>query len=234
MEFVAKSPAAQKILNTLRVSANLPVNILIWGEDGVGKRSLVRSVFKELEPIEPDEIPQTRSKDLYIPNLHRCANVDALMERLGGRRLIATANELKPAYEEHFPVILHLPPLRERPEDLEALKRRYIQEAERDFGITIDGDLKADLSQNAISLKRSILTHAVLASLGEEELMELMERQLAKRLEEGYKKLLYLFEVPLLRAAKKRYRSNLAISKALQLNRATVTSKMNRYKGLIE
>ncbi len=61
-----------------------------------------------------------------------------------------------------------------------------------------------------------------------------MEKHLENRLEEGYKNLLYLFDVPILRAAKRKYRSNLAISKALDLNRATVTAKMKKYEELIE
>jgi len=237
MEFIAKSPVSQKLLNTLRVSANLPVNILICGEEGTGKRTLVQSLFKDIVLMSVDEVKEDfeSKKDCYIYDLHRCSNLKALMQKLEGARVIATTNDYKEVYEEFFPVILHIPPLRQRPQDLEALKQRYIEEAKREFELEdFNEDFRIDLSKNAISLKRSIFTAAVMQSIGEEEMMELLEQVLAPRLEEGYKELLYLFEVPLLRAAKKRYRSNLAISKALKLNRATVTSKMNRYKEFIK
>jgi DNA-binding NtrC family response regulator len=237
MEFIAKSPVSQKLLNTLRVSINLPVNILVCGEEGTGKRTLVRSFFKDTTVMSVDEVKESieSKKELYIYDLHRCSNLKALMQKLEGTRVIATANDYKETYEEFFSVILHIPPLRERPEDLEALKERYVQEAMREFELEeFEGSLNLDLSKNAISLKRSIFTAAVMQSIDEEGVMELLEQILAPRLEEGYKELLYLFEVPLLRAAKKKYGSNLAISKALRLNRATVTSKMNRYKALIK
>jgi hypothetical protein len=60
-----------------------------------------------------------------------------------------------------------------------------------------------------------------------------LERHLEKRLEEGYKNLLYLFDMPFFKAAKKRYKSVLAISKAVKLNRATVQGKMKRC-GLLQ
>jgi DNA-binding NtrC family response regulator len=237
MEFVAKSPATQKVLNTLRVSANLPVNILIWGERGTGKKTLVQSVFKDAIPLGVDEVKErlASQKDLYIYDLERCEHLPALMGRLEGSRVIATANSYKEAYEDYFPVILHIPPLKERPEDLAELTRRYVAEARAVFGADIDTEaLRPDLSQNAISLKRSIFTQAVLDSLDETELMGLLERFFAKKLEEGYKSLLRFFEIPLLRAAKRKYRSNLAISKALGLNRATVTTKVERYKEWLD
>ncbi len=237
MEFIAKSSISQKLLNTLRVSANLPVNILICGEEGTGKRTLVRTIFKDIVLMSVDEVKENfeSKKDLYIYDLHRCDNLKALMQKLQNSRIIATTNDYKEVYEEFFPVILHIPPLKKRPEDLEALKERYIHEVKREFELEdFDEDFRIDLTKNAISLKRSIFTAAVMQSFTETEMMELLQKLLAPRLEEGYKELLYLFEVPLLRAAKKKFRSNLAISKALKLNRATVTSKMNRYKGFIE
>ncbi len=235
MEFIAKSPKTQKILNTLRVSANLPVNILIHGERGVGKKTLVESVFRDIPTLSVDEVDQIQDAEkIYIYDLHHCTNLRALMQKLGTTRVIATSNDYKEAYEEFFSVFLHIPPLKERPEDLEALIEYYIKQVQRDFDVDLDpAQIEVDLSKNAISLKKSICTEAVFRSLSEEHLMQLMEGFLAPRLEDGYKDLLYLFEVPLLRAAKKRYKSNLAISKALRLNRATVTSKMQRYEKLI-
>ncbi len=237
MEFIAKSPVSQKIVNTLRVSANLPVNILVWGEPGTGKRTLVETIFKDIMRISVDEVKEhiPKNKDIYIYDLHRCNKLDSLMEQLKEHRVIATSNDFNKRYEEYFPILLHIPPLKDRPEDLELLTKHYIQEVSRDFDTQIDErQIKINLNQNAISLKRSILTYAVLSSLDEEQMMDLLQRQLEPRLEEGYKNLLYLFEVPLLKAAKKRFRSILAISKALGLNRATVTSKINRYKEFIE
>ncbi len=233
-EFIAKSPSSLKALNTLRVSASLPVNILVVGEEGVGKKSLVRSVFKDIKEVGAKDVAKSAQKELFVTDLEQCVDIVGLMKRASSKRIIATSTKMLDIYEEFFPVILHLPPLKERKEDLKELKRLYMEELRSDFGIELKEDISPDISQNAISLKRDIYLKGLLSSMSEDDLLYFMQRHLEPRLEEGYKKLLYLFDVPILRAARKKYGSNLAISKALELNRATVTSKINRYKDFIE
>ena len=51
INFIARSLAATNALKALRLSAELPVNIIIVGENGVGKKTLIKTVFKEKEIV---------------------------------------------------------------------------------------------------------------------------------------------------------------------------------------
>ncbi len=231
-KFVAKSKQSRKILNTLRMSSHLPINILIVGERGTGKKSLVREVFDDIsffpakEITRQDRLPKT----IGVYDLHEVSDIAKFFEDMQERRVIALSEDFKPAYEEFFPVILELPPLKERPEDYEELKRYYIEEIKNEMGIE---ELSCDVpnANNAIELKRAILKEAVLSTMDEEEILGLLEKFIDKKLPISYKEWLYIYELPLLRAAKKRYKSALAMSKALGLNRATLTSKLQKYKN---
>ncbi|MRI59298.1 MAG: hypothetical protein C6H99_07320 [Epsilonproteobacteria bacterium] len=232
--FIAKSPQSIKVLNVLRVSATLPVNILIEGERGTGKETLVNTVFKNIPKFSVKDLEEHRpqDKEIFIRDFENVSDVMSFMGRFKEYRIIAASTKSKELYEDYFPVRIFIPPLSQRPEDLEELKRIYIQKAMREFELEkMPEQFDLDLSANAISLKRSIYERALLEKLDEGRFMRLCEEFFASRLERGYRELLSFFEIPLLRAAKKRYKSALAISKVLGLNRATLTSKLKKYQS---
>ncbi len=230
-EFIARARSSIKAFNVVKAAANLPVNILIIGEPGTGKERLVTSIFGQLPRFRGGMVPkECESETVFIPDFENVKDVIAFMQRNKSRRIIAAAIDERSIYEEYFPIMVKLPPLRERPEDVEALKHYYLKKAKAEFEIEeLDEDFNVDLSKNAVSLKRSVYERVLFASMDEEKLMEILEEFLEPRIDEGYKELLGLFEIPLLRAAKKRYRSVLAMSKALGLNRATLTTKLKKY-----
>ncbi len=232
--FVAKSPQSVKILNVMRVSASLPVNILIEGEKGTGKETLVHTVFKNIAKYSAKELEDVKpeAKEIFIRDFENIADVITFMNRFKSYRIIAATTEYKEVYEQFFPVRIHIPPLKDRPEDLEELKRLYLHKVKKEFELdSMPQEFELDLSKNAISLKRSIYERALFEKLDEERFMELSEEFLKNRVEMGYKELLRYFEIPLLRAAKKRYKSALAMSRILKLNRATLTAKLKRYES---
>ncbi|BCD61232.1 hypothetical protein NitYY0826_C0065 [Nitratiruptor sp. YY08-26] len=233
--FVAKSPQTIKAFNILQAAANLPVNIAIIGERGTGKETLVNEVFPHIPRYSVASLPQKiESKEIFIRDFENIENLHFFMRSIQGVRLIVAVTKFQEELDEFFPIQVTIPPLRERPEDLEELKHIYIQKVKEEFELEeFPQDFIPDLQSNAISLKKSIYEKALLSSMDEEEIMQLLEQYLENRVEEGYKELLYLFEVPLLRAAKKKCKSVLAMSKALELNRATLTSKLKRYASKI-
>lgn len=228
--FIARSESSKKLLNTLRISANLPVNILIVGERGSGKRTLAKEVFEDLDFYTPAQLGQLQNypSTLGIEEIESVRNLASFFENLQGRRIIALAEELHPEMEEYFPVILHLPPLSQRPEDFEALKSYYIQQAKKDLEL---GEFACEVPRelNAIELRKEIYKKAVLKALTDEEVMEFLEGFFEKKLPDEYKSFVKYLDVPLLKAAKKRYGSVLAMAKALRLNRATLTTKLKKY-----
>ncbi len=231
--FVALSPQSAKALSVLRVSASLPINIMIVGERGTGKETLVNTVFKNIAKYSAKDLEQTlpKEKEIFIRDFEKIVEVGLFMKKMQGVRVIAASSVAKDIYTDFFPVIVTIPPLAQRPEDLQELKRRYIQKVKEEFELEhMSEDFSLDLQKNAISLKKSIYEQALLECMDTKSLQRILEKFLEPQLEKGYKALLPLFEIPLLRAAKKRYKSALAMSKALQLNRATLTTKLKRYE----
>ncbi len=47
MKFIAKSEASKKLLNIAQMSSSLPVNIIISGETGVGKKILAQTILPD-------------------------------------------------------------------------------------------------------------------------------------------------------------------------------------------
>ena len=231
-KFIAKSPQTIKALNIMKVSANLPVNIMIIGEIGTGKETLVNTVMPDIIKLNADEVDkEVQNETLFIRDFDNISDVIAFMKRHQKRRIIAASTQYRSIYDEFFPVMITIPPLSQRPEDLQELKKLYIQRVKEEFELeNFDENIEVDLSKNALSLKRSIYERALFEMIDEKRIMQLLEEFLADRVEMGYKELLYLFEIPLLRAAKKKYKSALAMSKALQLNRATLTTKLKKYE----
>lgn len=229
--FIAKSPSSIKVYNVVKAAVKLPVNIMILGEVGTGKETLVSSLFDKIPRYSVANMPESlESETVFVRDFENVSDVIAFMRRYEGVRIIAAATDARSIYEEYFPIVVTIPPLRERPEDVEALKKLYTKKAREEFELeNFDEDFAVDLSKNAISLKRSVYERALFATMDEAKMMAMLEEFLEPRIEEGYKELLRIFEIPLLRAAKKRFRSVLAMSKALQLNRATLTTKLKRY-----
>ncbi len=62
-----------------------------------------------------------------------------------------------------------------------------------------------------------------------------LEKYLSENLkgENSYKDLSYIFEVPLLKASTKKYKSQVQVAKHLGLNRITLRKKLETYKDLL-
>jgi len=118
---------------------------------------------------------------------------------------------------------------------VKTLNTEYIKEAkELSENTTIDiSKIKYDLSLNGISLKKSIFKSIFNNSLNDNELMKSFEEFLFEEVKKDktYKELLGLFEIPLLNASKKAFKSQLKISNQLGINRITLRKKLDQYFG---
>ena len=121
----------------------------------------------------------------------------------------------------------------ERPEDIALLSDLFTREAQETFGNTNPIDINEfipDVSENALSLRKQVYLHSLLSSIGEEDLMGIMENFLLQKLgsNNDYRKFLHLYEVPLIRAGIKRFKSQLQLADKLGLNRNTLRKKIVR------
>ncbi len=248
-KFITASESSKRALNMMMVSSPLPVNILVFGEDGVGKKRLIATTFSDTSSYDARELELLfREKrvdcsgetEIVLYDVDKAGNIKQLLEQLEelGLKIIATASEKKDIFDEKFLVKIDLTPLTERPEDTKILVKNYMQKAKALFRLESDLDIEEldiNLSNNSISLKESIYRSLLLNSIDKKQMMSVLEQFLSRELEETteYKELLEIFEVPLLKAMRKRYKSQLQMANKLGINRNTLRKKMYQY-GLEE
>lgn len=240
-KFIALSEASKKIIQIARMSSTLPVNVLIFGPVGVGKRLLANEILpnsqsfkaKELEKfILDDNINLAEYDSLIIYNIKDVLNKKEFLESLEGIKLVITNTSSNQDYLNSFPVKIEILPLEQRKEDLEELTNIYIKEANKIYETSkVLKDIKIDLSTNGISLKKSIFKSIALQSINEKDIENILYNLFLSELEKekDYKTLLKIFEIPLLNASKKLYSSQLKMSKKLNINRITLRKKIAQY-----
>lgn len=238
--FVTVCDASSEAFKTATLLKTLSVNSLITGEVAVGKRSLAKYILPDASIIDASNIDELlvaleSSKEIIIINLETSPNIKKTIEAIKHNdvRVIATAksqfyNEL---VDDVFSVKFDIPPLSQRPGDVELLTQRFIKEASELF----DGDIefnnenfKPDLSQNSASLRRQVTMLYLLQDIKDVELMDIIENYLYDRLgsNSDYRKFLYLYEAPLIKAGLSKFKSQLKLSDKLGLNRNTLRKKI--------
>ncbi len=245
-KFITKSDSSKQILKSAKLSANLPVNTLIYGETGVGKKLLASEILpnttsiiaKHLEKlINENQINLKEYRSLIIYDLHTVLNIEEFLENLKNIKLVVTSFDKHEKYSSIFAIKIEIPSLDKRVEDLEELTNIYIKEASEIYktnnNIDIYKGIKFDLSGNGITLKQSIYKYILLQSITKQEMMDTFETYLYNQVVEDktYKQLLEVFEIPLLKATKKAFKSQLKMSKQLDINRMTLRKRLHLYFG---
>ena len=245
-KFITKSDSSKQILKSAKLSANLPVNTLIYGEVGVGKKLLATEILpnstsitaKKLEKlIIENQIDLKEYKSLIIYDLQNVINIDEFLENLKSIKLVVTSLDKHEKYSSTFAIKIEIPSLDKREEDLEELTNIYIKEASKIYktnnNIDIYKGIKFDLSGNGITLKQSIYKYILLQSITKQEMMDTLQTYLYTQVKEDktYKQLLEIFEIPLLKASKKAFKSQLKMAKQLSINRMTLRKKLHLYFG---
>ena len=242
--FITVSQASKEAFKTATLLRSLQVNALVRGEVGVGKKTLARYILPSAPIIDAknhDELLSVlhSSSEVIVANLENVANIKVILKVAKEKsvRIIATA---LPTYEheslaEFFSIDFLIPPLRERLEDVEILYQEFCHEVSMMLGSDVEidkGSFEPDLSENALSLKRQILLYATYNSIDDKALMELIYSYLYKRLgsDDDYRKFLYLYEAPLIKAGLKRFGSQLKLAQILGLNRNTLRKKITNLK----
>jgi DNA-binding NtrC family response regulator len=224
------------------MSANLPVNILISGDEGVGKKLLCKEIIPECESFEATELEksiQNKQIDidsynsLIIYNIENLLNKKQFFEKLKGIKIISTASTNYNDEFNTFSVKIKLEPLSKREEDLKELVKIYTIEANKIYMSNKSvKDVKIDISKNGISLQESIYKSVLLNSISKDEVMDILHNFFVSDLKtkkRSYKELLEIFEVPLLKASKEIYKSQVKMAENLDINRVTLRKKLSNY-----
>lgn len=238
--YITASASSAQAFKTATLLKTLSVNALITGEVGVGKKSLARYMLPNapmLDASNYDEILATleSANSLIITNLENLPNTKKVLDIISANniRVIATAKNsyYNEVADKIFSIKLDIPSLQERPEDVKQLVEKFAKEASLLFGPKDEfkvKNFKPDLSQNSNSLRKQVMINYLLQNVSENELIEIIENYLVEKLgsNNDYKNFLHLYEVPLVRAGLRRFKSQLQLSDKLGLNRNTLRKKI--------
>ncbi len=249
INFIAASRPLKEALKSANLLKSLPLNTFIMGQPGTGRHTLAAFMMPDAPTVRGDDqlLEQAiQSYDkLIVEDFDKVSNLQKLIQLLkkNGTKVIAIADKMSNFEQTRvsFGVHIELPPLEERPEDIEPLANKFFDEAATLFGKTPTENFKIDmdcldLSMNAFSLRKSVFLHYLSAKIDEQELMSLMETYLLRQVKDHgdlYRQNLSLYEVPLIRAGVKRYKSQLKMSQAFGLNRNTLRKKINEWKDYL-
>ena len=247
--YIAISKNSKEILNSAQLLQSVEVNALISGEAGVGKKSLSQYILpnapvfkaKNLQQDIADNVINIKNSSIIIDKIENITNVDLLIKWINANniRVIATTlkEDLNAKLEELFTITIELPPFKEREEDVKALTSKFSKEAcaTLDLEMIIPSKLMINISNNAHSLRKSIYFSYLFETIGEDEILMFMENYMYANMhgEDSYKDFLYLLEVPLLKAATKKYKSQVQMAKHLGLNRITLRKKLDSNKDYL-
>lgn len=255
--FIANSKVLKEILNSAMLLKNLNVNTLIQGQSGTGKTTLASTISPEAKIFNSEELQsdikhnvlRINSETIIVKDIDMINNVELFLKwvKENSIRVLATTTKatLNPVLRELFTIDLSIPPLESRKEDIKPLIKKFSQEAQNVLGINEKPQkLIINTSNNAYSLRKSIYFSYLFDSIGENEIMMLLEKYILQNIKDKdsslepdnniYRDFQYLYEAPLLRAAKKKYKSQLQMAKYLGLNRVTLRKKLETHKDLIQ
>ena len=246
--FITTSNASSEAFKTATLLKTLSVNALIMGEEGVGKKSLASFILPSASIVDASHFDELlvalKSVDeIIITNIDNSPNIKRLIDIINADsiRVIATSKQSfsNEYIDEIFSVKFDIPPLKERMQDVEPLVRKFTMEASLLFGgdekFNIE-NFKPDLSQNADSLRRQVMISYLLQDVKDFELMDIIENYLYSKMgtNSDYRNLIYIYEVPLIRAGLKKFKSQLQLSDKLGLNRNTLRKKIAENKQYLK
>jgi DNA-binding NtrC family response regulator len=239
--FITTSEASNQAKKTASLLKTLNVNAIISGEHGVGKKTLAAFILPDASTIDAsnfDELLTTleSSNEIIITNIDKSPNLLRLIHSIKDKnvRVVATSSQTlsNENIDALFSIKIEIPPLRERPEDVNTLLELFTEEARTLFGnaeeVNSDLSFEPDLSQNSYSLRRQVMINFLLQDIQDKDLIELISKYLYDKMGTGndYKNFLYLYEVPLIKTGLKKFKSQLQLSDQLGLNRNTLRKKI--------
>ena len=248
-DFIAEDGISKEILNSAKLLQAVQVNALILGNAGTGKKSLAKYILpnsdvydaKDLQKDIIDDIVILQNRAIIIDKINEITNIDVFLKWIEDNsiRIIAISNteNLNQKLKDIFSINLEIPPLCKREEDTKALVTKFSQEASTILDMTLISQSKliVNISNNTHSLRKSIYFSYLFETIGEHEILMFLEKYISENLhgENSYKELSYIFEVPLLKASTKKYKSQVQVAKHLGLNRITLRKKLEIYKELL-
>lgn len=248
-DYIARDDISKEILNSAKLLQAVEVNALILGDYGVGKKSLARYILpnseiyqaKDLQKDIIDDIVVLQNCAIIIDKINEITNIDLFLKWIDENNIriiaISITEILNQKIKDIFSINLEIPNLGKREEDTKSLVNKFSLEASAilDMPLISQSKLIVNVTNNTHSLRKSIYFSYLFETIGEHEILMFLEKYISENLEgeNSYKELSYIFEVPLLKASIKKYKSQVQAAKHLGLNRITLRKKLEMYKDLL-
>jgi DNA-binding NtrC family response regulator len=245
-KYIARSRASIEALKSANLLKSLNVNAIILGERGVGKEALCRHILPDSIVVDGGDINEligyiSTQDHVIIKDFDKVTNYQKVKSAIEAykTRIIATSSKAlnEKVLDDFFSLKITIPPLSERDEDVALLAKKFFEEVSTVFGEKKEQDFSLenfqfDISENCYSLRKSVYLKYLIDSLSENDVMQIMEEFLSKKIggRNDYRDQLYLFDVPLIRCGFKKFHSQLSMSEKFGLNRNTLRKKINDYK----
>ena len=238
VQFLSNSPQIDNIVKGLTLTKSLFVSSLLVGEEHIGKKTLIKSLFPhslyiDARNYEELEIALENNSELIIYNFEKLLDFEQL--NFENKRIVAIANRIDNTkkIEKKFAFIYKMPNLQER-EDLELIIEFFQSQIQKELMLDYPIELNTtelDLNENIKSLKASLYKQLIHKTLNSEEIKKIIENYLYAHLEgnNAYREHLSLYEEPLLIAGLKKFKSQLKLSAVLGLNRNTLRKKIQEH-----
>lgn len=244
--YINEDDISKQIYESAKLLQSVSINALIVGEAGVGKKFLAKQIVSDSEIYKAKELQEDISNNFFdksecsiiIENIEELTNIDLFNSYILNNhiRIIATSQtaNLNSKLKDLFSIDLKIENLSKRPKDTIKLAHKFSLEAAQtlDLELLTSSRLITNISNNCHSLRKSIFFSYLFETIGEKEILMFLEKYFASNLEgeNSYKDFLPLFEVPLLKAANAKYKSQVQVAKHLGLNRITLRKKLDIYK----
>jgi len=239
--FYTQSEEVQHIIKGLNLTKSLFVSSIVIGEPNIGKKHLVTHIFPDTPVVSGEDQEMVEQllqehDELIITHFEKLKNHNTL--NFDNKRIIATADYITNQHtiDSLFAFIYHMPSLKERPEDTRFIANKFLLRSCKDLMInpeTVDlQDLPLNLTQNTRTMKRAIYHYLMHMNMEKEDIQQTLYNYLYRHLDgnNGYKEHLELYEVPLIEAGLKKFRSQLQLSQVLGINRNTLRKKIHEHR----
>lgn len=242
INFLTASSASKEAFRSATLLKSLKINALIIGEQGVGKLTLAQYILPNATIVDASASSKVlqlleTSSELIIKHIEQASNIKLLLTKIQTSNARVIATSINEQLKNSFSMQITLPPLKNRKEDIKVLMDKFHKDAAIFYNKEhLELNYTPDISANAHSLKQQVYFQFLMSDVSEKNLMQLIENYLSAKLgsNSDYSKFLPLFEVPLIRAGLKRFKSQLKLSEHLGLNRNTLRKKIQENKEYLD
>ncbi|MCI4399399.1 MAG: hypothetical protein JHC37_02440 [Campylobacteraceae bacterium] len=236
-EFVASSHEMQEVKKLISLVRGINVNTVIVGDVGVGKSLCAKLILPNAIVVygdKPEDVLKALKNfdEIIIENFEKLPNPDSLS--LDGKKVVATSRKKikESTLDRIFGIKIEIPPLSSRADDIPVLIDSFLGKIQKELGIDGDVDLSSvpiDLSENCHSLKRAVYRACLCGFVDEDQLCSIMEEYFYKHIDEtddNYKRFLEMFDLAIINANHRKFKSQLLMSYKMGINRNTLRKKI--------